>query len=176
MVVQFLIILPETHPAHLPVNHGQWVWVSVTVRPKQMKEIIWRYCCHLALKTIYVAGVRGICMHVVSILPPEIVRRNAPNNSTKTAIVRSTRSTNASRCTHGQNIASPIVKVAHIHTCTTCGAEPPCNSTTIIARSETFDVLFQQTTRTRDWSPRRRKQTTNGCINLGLPTTKSNTK
>ena len=42
----------------------------------------------MALKTIFVAGARGIGMHMVSVLLSEMVRPNAPKTSTKTAIIR----------------------------------------------------------------------------------------
>ena len=49
-----------------------------------MKEVVWRYCCPVALRTtIFVAGARGIGMHImVSVLLSEMVRPNAPKTST----------------------------------------------------------------------------------------------
>ena len=52
-----------------------------------MKEVVWRYCCPVALKTIFVAGARGIGMHMVSILLSDMVRPNVSKTSTKTAII-----------------------------------------------------------------------------------------
>ena len=42
----------------------------------------------MALKTVFVAGARGIGMHVVSVLLSEMVRPNVPKTLTKTAIIR----------------------------------------------------------------------------------------
>ena len=53
-----------------------------------MKEVVWRYCCPVALKTIYVAGAHGLDMHMVSMLLSEMVRPNVTKTSTKTAIIR----------------------------------------------------------------------------------------
>ena len=53
-----------------------------------MKEVVCRYCCPVALKTIFVAGARGIGMHMVPVLLSEMVRPNMPKTSTKTAIIR----------------------------------------------------------------------------------------
>ena len=41
----------------------------------------------MALKTIYVVGVRGIDMHMVSVLLSEMVKPNVLKTSTKTAII-----------------------------------------------------------------------------------------
>ena len=51
-----------------------------------MKEVVWRCCCPVALKTICVAGARGIVVHVVSVLLSEMVRPNVSKTSTKTII------------------------------------------------------------------------------------------
>ena len=53
-----------------------------------VEEVVWRYCCPVAFKTIFVAGPRGIGMHMVSVLLSEMVRPNVPKTSTKTAIIR----------------------------------------------------------------------------------------
>ena len=50
-----------------------------------MKEVIWRYGCSVALKTIFVAGARGIGMRMVSVLLSEMVRPNVPKTSTSSA-------------------------------------------------------------------------------------------
>ena len=42
----------------------------------------------MALKTIFVAGVRGIGMHMVSVLLSEMVKPNVSKTLTKTAIIR----------------------------------------------------------------------------------------
>ena len=42
----------------------------------------------MALKTIFVAGARGIGMHMVSVLLSDMARPNVPKTSTKTVIIR----------------------------------------------------------------------------------------
>ena len=42
----------------------------------------------MVLESIWVAGARGIGMHMVSVLLSEMVRPNTPKTSTKTAIIR----------------------------------------------------------------------------------------
>ena len=54
-----------------------------------MKEVVWRYYCPEALKTICVAGARGIGLHMIYVLLSEMVRPNAPKTSTKIVIIRS---------------------------------------------------------------------------------------
>ena len=56
--------------------------------PKKVKDVVWRYCCPVALETTFVAGARGIGMHMVSVLLPEMVKPNVPKASTKTATIR----------------------------------------------------------------------------------------
>ena len=53
-----------------------------------MKEVVWWYCCPVALKTTFVTGARRIGMHMFSVLLSEMVRPNVPKTSTKTAIIR----------------------------------------------------------------------------------------
>ena len=48
------------------------------VPPKEAKEVVWRYCCPVALKTVCVAGARGIGMRMVIVLLSEMARKNVP--------------------------------------------------------------------------------------------------
>ena len=82
--------LDPIHPARIRRSiSSDRFGVSVTVPPKKVKEVVWRhYCCPVALKTIFVAGARGIGTHTVSALLSEMVRPNVPKTSTKTAIIR----------------------------------------------------------------------------------------
>ena len=75
-----------------------------------MKEVVWRYCCPVALKTVFVAGARGIGMHMVSVLS-EMVTPNAPETSTKTAIIRP--SPRVDRDTMHASSAYSIPQIAH---------------------------------------------------------------
>ena len=94
-VAQLPHLAPEAHPprADLPINLGRKVWgFSDGASQIEAKEVVWRYCCPVALETICVAGESGIGVHMVSVLLSKMVRPNAPKISTKTVLTPSKKS------------------------------------------------------------------------------------
>ena len=88
-VVQLLRVVELIHPARIrrSVSSDRFGF-SATVPPKYVKKFVWRYCCPMALKAVFVAGARGIGMHMIYALLSEMVRPNGPKTSTKTATIR----------------------------------------------------------------------------------------
>ena len=88
-----VVQLPRvTAGAHPPVDLvRQSCGVSDAASQLEVKEVVWRFCCPVALKTICVAGARRIGVHMVSVLLPEMVRPNASKTLTKIAIIGSSR-------------------------------------------------------------------------------------
>ena len=72
----------------------------------------------MALKTIFVAGARGIGLHMVSVLLSEMVRPNAPKTSTKIAIIRPSprvdRDTMHASSAYSVQFDTPELKLMHL--------------------------------------------------------------
>ena len=89
-VVQIPRVTSEAHPPRTDplVNLGQQVLRFIDCAPQvRERKCLTVYCYPVALKLIScVTGVRGIVVHMISILLTEMVRPNSPKTSTKTTI------------------------------------------------------------------------------------------
>ena len=89
-VVQLPRVAPEAHPprADPPVDLVRQVrGFSDGTSQIGGREVVWRYCCPVVLKSICVAGARGLGMYMVAVMVSEMARPNALKTSTKTAII-----------------------------------------------------------------------------------------